>query len=208
MRNMLHHEADLIHVAGRKVAPEAIESVLGEGGMGVVYIATNERLQKRVALKVLSESVASDPEAAVRFTREAISASRVQHPGVVEIAAVDDGTIRIVAHLPAVAGLIDEVARCRRLLGLDQASAALVGTWTEFEGAIRGLVAAVEPDRAGDVLADLADRYGTPIRGVAELGLTRLFPVAAQLCSVADLPVGDGRLASRIRELATAAWRS
>ncbi|MCA9556711.1 MAG: serine/threonine protein kinase, partial [Myxococcales bacterium] len=54
-----------------------------------VYVATNERLQKEVALKVLSPGAATSPEAAVRLTREAIAASRVKHPGIVEIYDAD-----------------------------------------------------------------------------------------------------------------------
>ncbi|MCB9592645.1 MAG: TonB family protein [Sandaracinaceae bacterium] len=66
-----------------------VERLLGEGGMGTVYVATNERLQKEVALKVLSPGAATSPEAAVRLTREAIAASRVKHPGIVEIYDAD-----------------------------------------------------------------------------------------------------------------------
>jgi len=71
-----------------------IERLLGEGGMGAVYVAVNERLQKRVALKVLSAHVASAPGAAERFTQEAIAASSARHPGIVEIfdADVHEGT--------------------------------------------------------------------------------------------------------------------
>ena len=74
-------------VAGRY----RVERLIGEGGMGVVYEATNTKLHKRVALKVLSES--APPEVAERFQREAIAASRVKHPGIVVIydADVDDG---------------------------------------------------------------------------------------------------------------------
>ncbi|MCC6872895.1 MAG: protein kinase [Sandaracinaceae bacterium] len=68
-----------------------IEQLIGESGMNVVYEATNTKLHKRVALKVLSES--APPEVAERFQREAIAASRVKHPGIVVIydADVDDG---------------------------------------------------------------------------------------------------------------------
>ncbi|MBX3268794.1 MAG: serine/threonine protein kinase [Sandaracinaceae bacterium] len=66
-----------------------LERLLGEGGMGRVFVANNERLDKRVALKVLSEAAATSPDAAARFTREAIAASRVNHPGIVEIYDAD-----------------------------------------------------------------------------------------------------------------------
>ena len=66
-----------------------IECQLGEGGMGVVYVAVNERLQKRVALKVLHDAVADMGGALDRFTREPIAASRTKHPGIVEIYDAD-----------------------------------------------------------------------------------------------------------------------
>ena len=62
-----------------------IERLLGEGGMGAVYVATNQVLQKRVALKVMNERFASMPAAVERFLREAVAASRVSHPGIVQV---------------------------------------------------------------------------------------------------------------------------
>jgi len=66
-----------------------IERPLREGGMGAVYVAVNERLHKRVALKVISERLGASAQHVERFTQEAIAASRVPHPGVVEIFDAD-----------------------------------------------------------------------------------------------------------------------
>jgi len=66
-----------------------IEALLREGGMGAVYVAVNERLHKRVALKVISERLGTSAQHVERFTQEAIAASRVPHPGVVEIFDAD-----------------------------------------------------------------------------------------------------------------------
>ncbi|GAA0323942.1 Stk1 family PASTA domain-containing Ser/Thr kinase [Kineococcus aurantiacus] len=62
---------------------------LGRGGMGVVYRAEDERLDRTVALKVLRADLAHDPVARARFVREAKSAARLAHPGVV--AVLDQG---------------------------------------------------------------------------------------------------------------------
>jgi serine/threonine-protein kinase len=62
-----------------------IERRLGVGGMGAVYAARHPRLPRRVALKVLSEHLGSDPEFRARFEREAELAARVDHPNVVSV---------------------------------------------------------------------------------------------------------------------------
>ncbi len=62
-----------------------IERLLGEGGMGAVYVATNLVIEREVALKVMNERFASMPEAVERFQREAVAASRVSHPGIVQV---------------------------------------------------------------------------------------------------------------------------
>ena len=59
-----------------------VEKLLGEGGMGSVYRATHVQLRKTVALKALHPEMMRFPEAIARFEREAIAASRIQHPNV------------------------------------------------------------------------------------------------------------------------------
>jgi predicted ATPase len=70
---------------GQHLGPYEIRGLLGKGGMGEVYLARDPRLSRDLALKVLP-SHASDDEAAVeRFTREARTASALNHPNVVTI---------------------------------------------------------------------------------------------------------------------------
>lgn len=59
--------------------------LLGEGGMGQVFLAEHVRIQRPVALKVLRPEFSSKNEIAERFLREAVSTSRVAHPNVVEV---------------------------------------------------------------------------------------------------------------------------
>jgi serine/threonine protein kinase/tetratricopeptide (TPR) repeat protein len=67
----------------------AIERKLGEGGMGVVYEARDEKLHRKVALKTMS-SVATDERARQRFWREARAAASVNHPNICQIYEIGD----------------------------------------------------------------------------------------------------------------------
>ena len=58
---------------------------LGEGGMGQVYLAMHEVIEKKVALKVLRPEYSEKPDIVTRFQQEAISASRIKHPNVLEV---------------------------------------------------------------------------------------------------------------------------
>ncbi|HET9160405.1 MAG TPA: protein kinase [Caulobacteraceae bacterium] len=68
-----------------------IEGEIGRGGMGVVYRARDERLQRRVAIKVLPPELAFQQDIRERFTREAQTAARLSHPHIVPIHTVGDG---------------------------------------------------------------------------------------------------------------------
>ena len=75
---------------------------IGVGGMGAVYEAVHDDLEKRVALKTLHPSMAREPEARARFLREGRAASRIRHPNVVEVFDVgqhDDTLFLVMEHL-------------------------------------------------------------------------------------------------------------
>lgn len=75
---------------GKTLGRYEIESKLGEGGMGEVYLARDTRLGRRVALKRLVGHVAADPDHRARFEREARAAAALNHPGIVTLHSIEE----------------------------------------------------------------------------------------------------------------------
>jgi serine/threonine protein kinase/tetratricopeptide (TPR) repeat protein len=77
------------HLIGRSVAHYRITAAIGAGGMGQVYRATDTRLRRDVAFKVLPPEMAADPERLERFQREARAVAALNHPNIVTIFSVE-----------------------------------------------------------------------------------------------------------------------
>ena len=73
-----------------KIAHYTILSKLGEGGMGVVYRATDTKLNRDVAIKVVPEAFAADKDRMARFTREAQVLASLNHPNIAAIYGVEE----------------------------------------------------------------------------------------------------------------------
>jgi Tol biopolymer transport system component len=78
-------------VINSRIGPYAIVSKIGEGGMGEVYRARDERLRRDVAIKVLPPSLAHDPERLMRFEREAQTLASLNHPHIASILGLEEG---------------------------------------------------------------------------------------------------------------------
>jgi len=79
-------EADKIEsTIGRSIGPYRVVSLLGRGGMGVVYIAEDSRLGRKIAIKMLPAAFTRDQDRVRRFEREAKAASALNHPNIVTI---------------------------------------------------------------------------------------------------------------------------
>jgi serine/threonine-protein kinase len=72
-------------LVGRTVGSFRITSLLGEGGMGCVYLAEHALIGRKAAVKVLSAAVADNEEAAARFHNEARAVAALRHPNIVDI---------------------------------------------------------------------------------------------------------------------------
>ena len=111
---------------GEHVGAFRIIGTLGEGGMGVVYLAEDESLGRRVALKVLPEEFSRDPGRRRRFLSEAKAASALKHPNITHIYQVgeDDGTLFIVMEHVEGSDLSSKIATA----GAEAKEVARIGT--------------------------------------------------------------------------------
>ena len=70
---------------GSNIGGYAVESLLGRGGMSVVYLAKDANLGRKVALKVMSEELSGNESFRIRFVREAQMAANLEHPSIVPV---------------------------------------------------------------------------------------------------------------------------
>src|SRR5213080_2576749 len=72
------------------IAHYRITAKLGEGGMGAVYRATDTKLNRDVAIKILPDTFAADPDRLTRFAREAQVLASLNHPNIAAIYGVEE----------------------------------------------------------------------------------------------------------------------
>ena len=83
---------------GQTIAHYTITEKIGQGGMGEVYRATDTKLKREVALKVLPESFTQDPQRMARFTREAQVLASLNHPNIAGVYGLEqDGSTHAIA---------------------------------------------------------------------------------------------------------------
>jgi serine/threonine protein kinase len=99
--------------SGTRVASYEVISPLGVGGMGEVFRAKDLRLGRDVALKILPDQFASDPDRIARFQREAQLLAALNHPHIAAIYGLEeaDGVRALVLELVEGETLADRIAR-------------------------------------------------------------------------------------------------
>jgi serine/threonine protein kinase len=97
---------------GTTIGSYEILALLGAGGMGQVYRATDRILKRQVALKVLPPEVADDPERVARFQREAEVLAALNHPNIAHLYGLErsGGTLALVMELVEGPTLADRIA--------------------------------------------------------------------------------------------------
>ena len=98
---------------GFRIAHYDVTALIGEGGMGQVYQATDTKLNRQVALKILPEAFAADPDRLARFQREAQVLASLNHPNIAQIHGIEEqeGTRALVLELVEGPTLADRISK-------------------------------------------------------------------------------------------------
>jgi serine/threonine protein kinase len=112
------YSEEVLSRIGMRLKDHEIQSVMGEGGMGVVYRAQHVVIEKPVAIKVLHDSFARRTDMVEQFIVEAKAASRIRHPNIIDVTdfgATDDGVVFLVMEYLEGESLETRLARVGRL---------------------------------------------------------------------------------------------
>ena len=130
---------------GTRLGPYEVIAQIGEGGMGQVYRATDTKLKRQVAIKILPPALAADPDRLARFQREAEVLASLNHPNIAAIYGLEEsgGITALVMELVDGDDLSQRIAR--GAIPLDE---ALLDRETDRRGARSGARAGDHPSRS------------------------------------------------------------
>ncbi|MFB8002150.1 serine/threonine-protein kinase [Nocardia sp. NPDC056000] len=167
--------------AGQSFAEYTLDGMLGQGGMGSVYLAHHPRLPRQVALKLLGQEVSTDPELRKRFEQEANAIARLDHPNIVGIhdRGVHDGHLWIA--MQYVQG-VDASRLDPRQVSVDRALRIIIETASALDFAhSRGVLHRdVKP---ANILLSEADTGRDERAILTDFGIARLLDSNTQLTS-------------------------
>jgi hypothetical protein len=168
---------------GAMVGSYTIIRELGRGGMGRVYLASDARLGRHVALKVLAPHLLSDPRQRERLRREARAAAALTHPGICTVYALEeiDGALYISSEFIDGRTLRDEIER-----GIRPSAAELASTALELADALASAHAAGVVHR--DLKPENIMRTASGRWKILDFGLARLEQADRAQRSFASIP--------------------
>ena len=183
--------------AGSRLGAYEVLAKIGEGGMGEVYKARDTRLDRTVAIKVLSAAVASDPHFHQRFDREARIVSQLSHPHICTLHDVGEAGASpylVMEYLPG-RTLADRLAE--GALRVDEAIAIAVQIASALAAAHRAGIVHRDLKPGNVMLVQGSSRSGAPLVKLLDFGLAKISTAVA---------VGEGSFAQTMtRAPATAA---
>jgi serine/threonine protein kinase len=141
--------------AGTRIGPYEVTALVGQGGMGEVYRATDTRLKRTVAIKVLPPSVAADPDRLARFQREAEVLASLNHPNIAAIYGLEEGPAEA-GHGPAHSGHAVRALVMELVEGPTLAD-RLAGAKFKVESAKSGRVTGLPVDEALAIATQIAE---------------------------------------------------
>ncbi len=150
-----------------------ITKKLGEGGMGAVYLGEHVKMGRMSAIKVMSKSMANDPDAIARFNREASNASRIAHNnvcGIYDFGETDDGIIYLAMEFIEGEVLTDLIER-EGALAPKRAANLLKQTADALEAAHE--LGIVHRDLKPDNIMIARSRDGTDLVKVVDFGIAK-----------------------------------
>src|SRR5262245_57210530 len=128
---------------GTRIGPYEVAGPLGEGGMGVVCRARDTKLQRDVALKLLPDHLAADPDRHARLEREAQVLASLNHPHIAQVHGLEqsDGVTCIVMELVEGPTLADRISTASRGMSIDDLAPLTLQIVSALEAAhSRGIV--------------------------------------------------------------------
>lgn len=159
-------------LTGRRLGHYRIEGVIGRGGMSVLYRATDMRLGRKVALKVIGDQLAADPEFRERFVDEARNTSAVDHAHVVPLYDFDEVDGRLYIAMRYVEG--SDLASLIKDGPLPSTrTVTLLGQVAEALDALHGRGLVHLDVKPANVLVTQKESIGTEHVYLADFGLTR-----------------------------------
>jgi eukaryotic-like serine/threonine-protein kinase len=160
--------------AGTRLGPYEIESLVGEGGMGEVYRARDTRLDRAVALKILSPLLAAHPDLRDRFEREARAISTLAHPNICTLFDLgrENGTDFIVMEFLEGETLAARLAR--GALPLEPALSIAIDIVSALEAAHRRGIVHRDLKPGNVVLVRRPGGSGPPAAKLLDFGLAKL----------------------------------